>query len=329
MKKIWLAIVASMLFILGACNNEKIEPATADSPNNEQTEQQTVITIENNDTVQEYTEAPTRAISLNQHVTEIMLALGLEDSMVGTAYLDDEIYAPLQEKYKKVPVLAEQYPTKEQVINAEADFLYGGWKSAFSEKGVGTPEELAELGIHTYVQTSSTMTSPKLEDIFADIRNIAKIFRIEDKGEALIEQMTADVEAITEKLPQVETKLKVLVFDSGEQDVFTAAQNFMNELVTIAGGENIFNDVEGNWTTVSKEDAVDRQPDVIVVIDYGSTTAEQKIAFLKQDPALSTIPAVQNERFVILPLSAASEGVRVAEAIEILAKGFYPESFTN
>lgn len=329
MKKIWLAIVASMLFILGACNNEKVEPATADSLNNEQTEQQTVITIENNDTVQEYTEAPTRAISLNQHVTEIMLALGLEDSMVGTAYLDDEIYAPLQEKYKKVPVLAEQYPTKEQVINAEADFLYGGWKSAFSEKGVGTPEELAELGIHTYVQTSSTMTSPKLEDIFADIRNIAKIFRIEDKGETLIEQMTADVEAITEKLPQVETKLKVLVFDSGEQDVFTAAQNFMNELVTIAGGENIFSDVEGNWTTVSKEDAVDRQPDVIVVIDYGSTTAEQKIAFLKQDPALSTIPAVQNERFVILPLSAASEGVRVAEAIEILAKGFYPESFTN
>ncbi len=329
MKKIWLAIVASMLFILGACNNEKIEPATADSPNNEQTEQQTVITIENNDTVQEYTEAPTRAISLNQHVTEIMLALGLEDSMVGTAYLDDEIYAPLQEEYKKVPVLAEQYPTKEQVIDAEADFLYGGWKSAFSEKGVGTPEELAELGIHTYVQTSSTMTGPKLEDIFVDIRNIAKIFRIEDKGEALIEQMTADVEAITEKLPQVETKLKVLVFDSGEQDVFTAAQNFMNELVTIAGGHNIFSDVEANWTTVSKEDAVDRQPDVIVVIDYGSTSAEQKIAFLKQDPALSTTPAVQNERFVILPLSAASEGVRVAEAIEILAKGFYPESFTH
>lgn len=256
-----------------------------------------------------------------------MLALGLEDSMVGTAYLDDEIYAPLQEAYAKVPVLADQYPSKEQVIDAEADFLYGGWKSAFGEKGVGTPEELSELGIHTYLQTSSSMLGPKLENIFIDIRNIAKIFRIEERGEALVAQMTADVEAITAQLPTDQEPLKVLVFDSGEQDVFTAAQNFMNELVTIAGGENIFGDVESGWATVSKEDAVDRQPEVIVVIDYGATTAEEKINFLKQDPALSTTPAVQNEHFVILPLSAASEGVRAAEAIEILAKGFYPNSF--
>ncbi|WP_107839722.1 ABC transporter substrate-binding protein [Metasolibacillus meyeri] len=325
MKKLKLLWITAMLLVLAACGTTEEKPATKEETP-KQNEQQ-VITIENNDTVQEYTEAPKRAISLNQHVTEVMLALGLEDSMVGTAYLDDEIYAPLQEAYAKVPVLADQYPSKEQVIDAEADFLYGGWKSAFGEKGVGTPEELSELGIHTYLQTSSSMLGPKLENIFIDIRNIAKIFRIEERGEALVAQMTADVEAITAQLPTDQEPLKVLVFDSGEQDVFTAAQNFMNELVTIAGGENIFGDVESGWATVSKEDAVDRQPEVIVVIDYGATTAEEKINFLKQDPALSTTPAVQNEHFVILPLSAASEGVRAAEAIEILAKGFYPNSF--
>ncbi|MEC1177118.1 ABC transporter substrate-binding protein [Metasolibacillus meyeri] len=325
MKKLKLLWITAMLLVLAACGTTEEKPATKEETP-KQNEQQ-VITIENNDTVQEYTEAPKRAISLNQHVTEVMLALGLEDSMVGTAYLDDEIYAPLQEAYAKVPVLADQYPSKEQVIDAEADFLYGGWKSAFGEKGVGTPEELSELGIHTYLQTSSSMLGPKLENIFIDIRNIAKIFRIEDRGEALVAQMTADVEAITAQLPTDQEPLKVLVFDSGEQDVFTAAQNFMNELVTIAGGENIFGDVDSGWATVSKEDAVDRQPEVIVVIDYGATTAEEKINFLKQDPALSTTPAVQNEHFVILPLSAASEGVRAAEAIEILAKGFYPNSF--
>ena len=46
------------------------------------------------------------------------------------------------------------------------------------------------------------MTKPTLEDIFTDIRNIAKIFRIEDRGEALIEQMTKDVEAVQAKLPK-------------------------------------------------------------------------------------------------------------------------------
>jgi len=327
-RSIWLVMLIALIAVLGACGTkdkpesatqtEKVEPSEATT---------TEVIIKNNGTTQTYKEAPTKAISLNQHVTEIMLALGLEDSMVGTAYLDDEIYEPLQAAYDKVPVLSDQYPTKEQVIDAGADFLYAGWKSGFGEKGVGTPEELEELGIHTYLHTASNMTKPTLEDIFTDIRHIAEIFRVEDRGEAFIEQMTKDVEEVQAKLPKDRENLRVLVFDSGEKDVFTAGQNFMNELVTIAGGQNIFGDVESGWTTVSKEDAVDRSPEVVVIINYGETTAEQKINFLKKDPALKEMEAVKNDRFVILPLSAASEGVRAAEAIQILAKGFYPENF--
>ncbi len=323
-KGMWLVLAIALLSILGACSakndsqSENIEPAQTGAKE---------VTIENNETTQVYKDAPKKAISLNQHVTEIMLALGLEDSMVGTAYLDDKIYEPLQAAYDKVPVIAEQYPTKEQIIDSEADFLYAGWKSGFSEKGVGTPEELEALGIHTYLHTSSSITKPTLDDIFTDIRNIAKIFRVEERGEALIEQMTNDVDAVRAKLPKEDKELRVLVYDSGDKEVFTAAQNFMDELVTVAGGKNIFGDVESGWTTVSKEETVERNPEVIVVIDYGSQTAEDKIKFLKSDPALKETNAVKNERFVILPLSAASEGVRAAEAIEILAKGFYPENF--
>lgn len=328
LKSMWLILAIVTLSILAACGNgEEQKPATQGEQLDPALAAKTEVTIENNDTTQIYTEAPKKAISLNQHVTEIMLALGLEESMAGTAYLDDEIYAPLKAAYDKVPVLAEQYPTKEQVIDAEADFLYAGWKSGFSEKGVGTPEELEALGIHTYLHTSSSITKPTLDDIFTDIRNIAKIFQVEERGEVLIEQMSKEVEDIQLKLPQGKEDLRVLVFDSGEKEVFTAAQNFMNELVTIAGGKNIFSDVASGWATVSKEDTVERNPEVIVVIDYGSTTADEKINFLKNDPALKETDAVKNERFVILPLSAASEGVRAAEAIQILAQGFYPESF--
>ena len=327
-KSMWLVLAIATLSILAACgNSEEQKPATQSEQLDPAQAGVAEVTIENNDTTQIYSEAPKKAISLNQHVTEIMLALGLEDSMVGTAYLDDEIYAPLKAAYDKVPVLAEQYPTKEQVIDAEADFLYAGWKSGFSEKGVGTPEELKALGIHTYLHTSSGITKPSLEDIFTDIRNIAKIFQVEVRGEALIEQMSKEVEDVQSKLPQGKEELRVLIFDSGKQDVTTAGQNFMNELVTVAGGKNIFGDVESGWTTVSKEDTVERNPEVIVVIDYGSTSAEEKINFLKNDPAIKETDAVINERFVILPLSAASEGVRAAEAIQILAQGFYPESF--
>lgn len=323
-KRIWASLFLTASLLLSACSGEETKTADAKDGQTEKTEK---IVIDNEGFVIEYEEAPKRAISLNQHVTEVMLALGLEDSMVGTAFLDNEIYEPLQEAYDQVPVLAEQYPSKEQVISVEADFLYGGWESAFNEKNIATREELKELGINSYLQSSSVQVAPTLDDLYTDIRNIAKIFRVEDRGEALIDQMNQEVEGITAQLPEVKEPLDVLVYDSGETDVFTATQNFMNTLVTMAGGINVFGDVEGNWATVSKEDAVERQPEVIVVIDYGSTTAEQKIEFLKKDAALSQTPAVQNERFVILPLSAASEGVRVGEAIEILAKGFYPDAF--
>ncbi|MFL0581999.1 ABC transporter substrate-binding protein [Solibacillus silvestris] len=323
-KNLWAPFALASALILGACSDEEqsIKQATADSDETIQ-----AVTIENEGMSITYEEAPQKAISINQHVTEVMLALGLEDSMVGTAYLDDQIYPPLQEAYDQVPVLAEQYPSKEQVISTEADFIYGGWASAFNEKNLMSREEMEQLGIGSYLQSSSVKVAPELEDIYTDIRNIAKIFRVEERGETLIEEMNADIEKVKEKVPTVDKPINVLVFDSGDKDVFTATQNFMNTLVKMAGANNIFGDIEKNWATVSKEDAVERNPEAIIVIDYGSTTAEEKINFLKNDPALSQTPAVQNERFVVLPLSAASEGIRVAEALEIIVKGLYPDSF--
>lgn len=240
-KYILVPIALASALILGACSDDEqnIKQATADS---EETSQ--VITIENEGVSITYDEAPKNAISINQHVTEVMLALGLEDSMVGTAYLDDQIYAPLQDAYDQVPVLAEQYPSKEQVISTEADFIYGGWASAFNEKNLMSREELEQLGIGSYLQSSSVKVAPELEDIYTDIRNIAKIFRVEERGETLIEEMNSDIEKIKEKVPTVDKPIDVLVFDSGDKDVFTATQNFMNTLVKMAGANNIFGDIE-------------------------------------------------------------------------------------
>lgn len=116
-------IIFILLLILSACGtNQQSKENTDEQSSGQSKDKSEVIVIDNNGFTQEFTEAPTRAISLNQHVTEIMLALGLEDSMIGTAYLDDEIYEPLQEAYEKIPVISDQYPSKEQVIALEPDF---------------------------------------------------------------------------------------------------------------------------------------------------------------------------------------------------------------
>ena len=319
-----LLLCAFMAMALIACNKSEDESKEKKEDKSEATK---VVTIKNDGTSTEYNEAPKRAISLNQHVTEVMLSLGLEDSMVGSAYLDDEILPELKKAYDKVPVLSDKYPSKEQVLEAEADFLYAGWSSAFTEKTIGTREELKELGINTYIQESSSMNKPTIENVYKDIENIGRIFQVEDRATEFIDEMKAKMKETQDKLPKKDEKLKVFVLDSGDKDLYTAAQNFANELITLAGGVNIFNDIEKGWVTVSKEDTVERNPDVIVVVDYGDVTAEQKINFMKNDPALKTISAVQNNRFVVVPLSALAEGVRAPMALETIAKGFYPESF--
>ena len=84
------------------------------------------VTIENCGVTTTYAQAPRRAVTLNQHATEVMLSLGLADRMVGTAYMDDTILPELAEAYAGVPVIAEEYPSKEVLLAAQPDFVFGG-----------------------------------------------------------------------------------------------------------------------------------------------------------------------------------------------------------
>ncbi len=96
---------------------------------------------------------PKRVVTMNQHVTEIMLALGLEKSLVGTAYLDDAVLPAYKKAYDSVPVLAEEYPSKEALLAANPDFVYGGYASAFDAKNGSSRDDLKKAGISTRLNT--------------------------------------------------------------------------------------------------------------------------------------------------------------------------------
>lgn len=326
-----LALLLVMLFLssmLFGCGGAEETVTTNDNKSPlEDPQDSEIITVKNNDRTIEFDRVPERAVSLNQHVTEIMLALHLEDHMVGTAYLDDEILPEFKEAYESIPVLSDQYPSRETFLDVEPDFAYAGWSSAFNDDAVGTIESLEQFDINAYLHESSTTLAPTIDDIFQDIRNIAKIFRVESRGEELIEELTHDIEVIQERIGEVEEPLRVFVYDSGEDAPFTATQNFMSELIRLAGGENIFGHIEKMWANVSWEEVVEHNPEVIVIIDYGNTSVEQKKNLLLQKSALSDVEAIQKQRFVVLPLSAASEGIRIPLAVETLATSFYPEKF--
>ncbi|MGG4268072.1 ABC transporter substrate-binding protein [Peribacillus simplex] len=325
-QKILLSISLLAMMILAACNNS--EEASKDGGKQNEKGGNEKVVITNLDHKFTYEEAPKRAVSLNQHATEIMLALGLQNSMAGTAYLDDEISPKYKDAYEKVPVLSKEYPSKEVFFEAEPDFAYAGWKSAFTEQTLGTVQELREAGINTYIQESSNMSTPTMEDVYKDIENIGRIFHVEEKAAALIEEMQRDIKETTVKIKTAGKPKNVFVYDSGEEVPRTAAKNnYLNEIISMAGGQNIFGDTEGGWPEVSWEEVVNRNPDVIVIIDYGDIPIKQKEAFLLNKSELADVPAIRNKAIIVLPLSAGAEGIRAPLALRTVAEGLYPEKF--
>ena len=85
---------------------------------------------------------PKRAFTMNQGTTEIMLALGLAGHMVGTAYLDDYIWSELEAEYKTIPVIAKEYPTIDELLSVEPDFVYASYSSAFATTSVNYTDGL-------------------------------------------------------------------------------------------------------------------------------------------------------------------------------------------
>jgi iron complex transport system substrate-binding protein len=277
-----------------------------------------------------YTEPPSRAIALNQHVTEIMLALGLQDRMVGTAYIDDQIPPEYRDAYDSIPVLAEEYPSKEVILAQEPDFVYGGFSSSFRDEVAGTQADLKGLGIGSYLTVAicEEETSDTLEDVYTDIRNVGKIFGVSDRAEALVASLKQDVGDIESKLDAPGTPLRVFMYDSGDDAPFAATCcSMFSNLIATVGGENIFGDVNGRWGTVSWEEVIQRDPEVIVLTEAVWSTSQEKIALLLSNPAYADITAVKNRRFVVLQFSSLVPGIRNATAIRELAEGIYPDRF--
>ena len=287
----------------------------------------TPVTIENCGVSITYDQPPQRAVAMAQHATEVMLTLGLQDHMVGTAYLEDPILPDLADAYSQIPVLSDTYPSREVFLGVEPDFLYAGWVSAFRDEVAGPREALLELNINSYLAHANCVESKAtIEDVFTDFLNIGKIFGVSDRAEAYVagkRERLAEIHAITQS---ADAKVKVFVFDSGDEAPYTAAgTGIVNALLEEAGGINIFADVEGGFATVNWETVIERDPDVIVLHHASWSTAEEKIDYLKKTEALAALRAVQAERFVIVEFTATQPGPRSIDVIETLFKGFYPE----
>ena len=278
-----------------------------------------------------FKEAPKHAVSHDINMTQMMLALGLKSRMAGYSGVSGwkSVTPEMQSLLDGLPELAAKYPSVETLLNANVDFFFAGWDYGMRVGGDLTPQTLQPLGINVYELTEScafVMKRPAatLEDTYNDLRNLGKIFDVQDRANALIADMQAQVAAVRKDLPA--EKPRVFLYDSGEDRAMTSGRLGMPQaLIDAAGGRNILDDVDASWTRVNWETVVEHNPQVIVIVDYSEITADQKIQFLLDNKALQSVDAIKNQRFIVIPYVQATPGIDNVLAVETLAKGFHGE----
>ena len=287
-------------------------------------------TVESCNRIVTFEEPPKKAISNDVNLTEMMLVLGLADRMVGYTgisgwkTLDEE----MRQGIDRLPELSQKYPSKEVLIGADADFFFAGWNYGMKVGGEVTPETLEPFGIKVYELTESCIhimnkSKANMEDMYNDLLNLGRIFNVEDKANELIDKYRMEIQELTQNI-NTDDPLRVFVYDSGEDTPFTAGFYAMpTALIEASGGINIMNDFKKSWGTVTWEEVIDRNPEVIVIVNYGNVTADQKKDFMMSNPAFAGIDAIKNDRFVTLEYVEATPGPRNIKAIKKLSEAFW------
>ncbi|HEY6800462.1 MAG TPA: putative F420-0 ABC transporter substrate-binding protein [Agromyces sp.] len=279
------------------------------------------LTIDNCGTEVTFESAPERVVTIKSSTLELLLALGLEDRVIGTAFSDGPVPDEFTDAASGLDVLSEKVPSQEATLAAEPDLIYAGWESNLTAEGAGDRETLAKLGVATYVAPAACkgdgyMPNPlTFEEVFREFEEVGAIFGVPDAAAGLVATQRAALDAVAPS----DAGLTALWYSSGDDTPFVGAGIGAPQMIMQAAGlENIAADVEDTWTSMGWEAIVAANPDVIVLVDAAWNTAEHKIAQLESSPATAAMPAVQQQRYLVVDFPATEAGVRNVDAVASL-----------
>lgn len=286
------------------------------------------LTIENCGTTVELAAPPSRVVTIKSTATEMLLALGLENRIVGVGFQDGPVPQQWAAGAAALPVLSDKLPSQEVVLEVEPDLVYGGWESNFAADGAGERGTLAALGVSTYVSPAAcrSIKPVKLtfDALFAEIGEIGTIFDAKSAADALVAEQKAELAA----LKSDNRGLTALWYSSGTKAPYVGAgSNAPAMIMEALGLSNIMADVDDGWVAASWEAVVDANPDVIVLVDAAWNSAEQKKKLLAENPITSQLDAVVNQHYLIVPFPASEAGVRNVPATVDMAAQLAALSF--
>lgn len=254
---------------------------------------------------------PQRIVSLAPSNTEILFAIGAGDRVVGvTDYCN---YPPevVEKKKKGELVSIGGYTTIniEKVVSLKPDLVVATYGN-----GIENIETLRRMGL-----TVIAFDPKSVEDVMKDIILIGVATGEKENATKLVQEMLERIEKVRES---VKDKPKVRVaYILWYDPIWVSGKNtFIDEVIRLAGGENVFN-FDG-WRTVSVEDLIAANPDVIIVSSGSGMGGGKDVVYewVVSDDRLSGIKAVKEGRVYVVDADIINRpSYRLAEAIEVVA----------
>ncbi|MCG7377306.1 ABC transporter substrate-binding protein [Paenibacillus sp. ACRSA] len=320
-----LLSAAALALALAGCGNATTNEGSGASqqPAQEQSQEQTTTDLKTQypitvtDATGEtftFEKAPAKIVSVSPAETESLFALGLDEQIVGVSDFDD--YPEAATTKPKMGGVSK--PNEESIIAADADIVFTG--ISMNEEAV---KKFRDLGIVIF------KTDPKsVDDVANNIETFGQITDTQEKAQEIVAKMKQDVADVTEAVKAVKPEEKKNVYVEFSPGWTVGKGEFMDELITLAGGNNVASDLQG-WNEINEENIIAANPDVILyandVIDENSKTLDQ---IIKARSGWDQITAVKDDAVIGLDANLLSRpGPRVTEGLKAVAKAIYPDLF--
>ena len=264
---------------------------------------------------------PERIVSLAPSNTEILFLIGAGDSVVGvTDFCDYPYNFTAWIEAGNMTSIGNYYgPSIEPIVALEPDLVLA------STGSLDAAASLSNLGYNVLV-----VEGQNLDDILSDIILVGRATYKNAEASAVVSDMRARIDTVVTKAAAATTTPKVYHEVWYDPLMSIGPTTFIDELITLAGGENIFHDALTSWPTVSSEAIISKNPDVMFFPDmYMSTTNfYDTIEAVKDRPGWDQITAVKNNAIYEIDADIISRtGPRLVDALEAIAKMVHAEIF--
>ncbi|MBP0438665.1 ABC transporter substrate-binding protein [Tianweitania sediminis] len=301
------------------------------------------LTLQNCGETLIFDKAPASAVTVGQAATEILYSLGLGEKVKGTSVWFTSVKPEFKAINERVERLADNDPSFESVVNKRPELVAIQFLWHIGPEGiVGTRAQFHEMGIPTYalpadcVEKDNTVGRDGTRSalfstatIHQGVRELAEIFDVKDKGDALVADLQKREAAAIEraKAAKREDTSAVFWFSSAEMNIDPYVAGRKGGPAYMMDKLGIKNVVESDeeWPVVGWETIAKANPTFIVVARmerrrYPADDVEMKLQFLKNDPVASQMDAVKNNRIVVMDGHAMDATMRTIDGIEVLAE---------